>query len=100
MYHLGELAKKLCHCCYRQEWHFKSGGCLGISHLCSKLPVSWVIIHEVSFVKALLYVLKDLLPEVSLVTVEEASDTLKFILNTCNSNPAPNQVRQIVPVYF
>jgi transformation/transcription domain-associated protein len=54
----GEIAKKLCHGCYRQDWYFKSGGCLGISHLCSKMPVTWVIAHEVQFVKALLYVLK------------------------------------------
>ncbi len=31
------------------------------------------------------YHLQDLLPEVSVVTVEEASDTLRLALNLCNA---------------
>lgn len=81
----GEIARQLCHSCYHQEWHSKSGGCLGISHLTSKFPSIWVINHEVIFVKALLFVLKDLLPEVSVATVEEAFNTLTLVLKTCFS---------------
>ncbi len=54
----GEVAKRLAHCCYRQEWYFKSGGCTGISHLTSKLPVHWLRKQQVIFVKALLFILK------------------------------------------
>jgi len=84
----GEISRRICHCCYRQEWYYKSGGCMGISYLNSKMPAHWIGNQQVSFVKALLFVLKDLSPEVSVVTVEEASETLKRVLMKCNT---PNE---------
>jgi transformation/transcription domain-associated protein len=90
-----EIAKKLSHCCYKQDWFVKSGGSMGISHLCTKMPVSWIIRHEVLFTKSLLFILKDLLPEVSVVTIEEASQTLKLVLNICNSNYVTTDTMQV-----
>ena len=90
-----EIAKKLSHCCYKQDWYVKSGGSMGIAHLCTKMPVSWIIRHEVLFTKSLLFILKDLLPEVSVVTIEEASQTLKLVLNICNSNFVTSDTMQV-----
>eukprot|EP01114_Cavostelium_apophysatum_P014185 TRINITY_DN3613_c0_g1_i5.p1 TRINITY_DN3613_c0_g1~~TRINITY_DN3613_c0_g1_i5.p1 ORF type:complete len:3612 (+),score=1106.25 TRINITY_DN3613_c0_g1_i5:200-11035(+) len=80
-----EIAKKLARACYRQEWYFRSGGCLGISHLVTKMQPNWVIKSQMIFIKALIFVLKDLPAEISLATIEEASEAISSILKTCNS---------------
>jgi hypothetical protein len=40
------------------EWQYKSGGCAGIALLSSKLPPKRARTHQVTFVKALIFVLK------------------------------------------
>ncbi|KAL6045043.1 putative transformation/transcription domain-associated protein [Balamuthia mandrillaris] len=81
----SEMAMRISHCCYKTDWQYKSGGCAGISLLSKRFPVRWVRQYEVQFVKALLFILKDLSPEVSASTVEEASLTLSLVLKVCNS---------------
>ncbi|KAJ3100237.1 hypothetical protein HDU97_002421, partial [Phlyctochytrium planicorne] len=80
------FASRFCSFCYRQEWFKKSGGCRGISFLCSQIDLSpsWILDHELDFVKALLYILKDASPEMATTNIEDATLTLNHVLKVCN----------------
>lgn len=72
--------------CYQPEWFKKQGGCIGVSILSSKLGFGreWMLEHEIEFVKALLYLLKDVSAEASSITNPSASETLFNVLKACN----------------
>nr|CAG8553245.1 5905_t:CDS:10 [Entrophospora candida] len=80
------LASRFCSCCYQQEWFYKSGGCLGISIISSQLNmgIKWMLDHEIEFVKALLFVLKDISPEFAAGNIEDVPQILLRIIEICN----------------
>lgn len=80
------IASKFCSCCYEQSWFVKSGGCQGISILSSKLDLGtkWMQVHELEFVRALLYVLKDIPADTVVGNTEDATHTLSHVLKVCN----------------
>jgi transformation/transcription domain-associated protein len=80
------LVARLCSCCYEREWYSKVGGCAGIALLTTRLElgVHWLRKHETKLVRALLFVLKDLAPEVNVGAVDRARAVLRTILETCN----------------
>jgi transformation/transcription domain-associated protein len=80
------LATFFCSNCYDQEPTKKNGGCLGISILSSKLDLgsSWMLSHEMDFIKALLFVLKDSSPSISSCNLDEAVQTFSHVLKVCN----------------
>ncbi|KAK5808732.1 hypothetical protein F5H01DRAFT_281683, partial [Linnemannia elongata] len=84
VFHL--FATRFSSSCYKQEWFRKSGGCFGISIMCSQLDMGakWMLDHELEFVKALLYILKDMSPELATGNVEDATQTLSHVLKVCN----------------
>jgi transformation/transcription domain-associated protein len=75
-----QLSVQLASCCYKREWFQKAGGCLGIAYLTEKLPGTWVQKHALAFLKALLFILKDLSASVSVGTVEDAQTTATRVL--------------------
>ncbi|ORX90024.1 hypothetical protein K493DRAFT_381622 [Basidiobolus meristosporus CBS 931.73] len=89
------FASNFCSCCYKQEWFKKSGGCLGISILSSQLDMGarWMLEHELEFVKSLLYILKDMSPELATGNIEDATQTLSHVLKVCN-RPEDNEESQ------
>ncbi|KAI8099099.1 uncharacterized protein BX664DRAFT_310101 [Halteromyces radiatus] len=80
------FAAQFCSCCYKQEWYKKRGGCLGISIMSSQLDMGtkWMREHELEFIRALLFVLKDASPEMANVNTAEATQTLSHVLKVCN----------------
>ncbi|CAO3595980.1 unnamed protein product [Absidia cylindrospora] len=80
------FASQFCSCCYKQEWYKKRGGCLGISIMSSQLDMGtkWMREHELEFIRALLFVLKDASPEMANVNTAEATQTLSHVLKVCN----------------
>ncbi|KAI9104837.1 hypothetical protein DFS34DRAFT_691063 [Phlyctochytrium arcticum] len=80
------IASRFCSCCYQQEWFHRTGGCLGISIFSSKLQMgtTWMLSHQLEFVKALIYVLKDRSPDMAMGSVEDATQTLSHVLKVCN----------------
>ncbi|RKP03126.1 hypothetical protein CXG81DRAFT_9931 [Caulochytrium protostelioides] len=61
------LVSTLCNDCYKEQSTKKAGGAVGISaviHLMRR-DRAWIQAHELAFVKALLYVLKDTSPEMA-----------------------------------
>ncbi|KAJ3326459.1 hypothetical protein HDU76_012906 [Blyttiomyces sp. JEL0837] len=87
------LASRFCSCCYRQEWYKKNGGCQGISILTKELDLGlkWVLDHELDFVKALLYVLKDISPEMATANADEANQILVHVLSLCHKQENPEE---------
>lgn len=59
--------------------------CSAITFLIDKMPLKFVLNHQQSFVMALLYVLLDLINEVSSGTVTNAKKLLKKLLELCSS---------------
>ena len=59
--------------------------CSAISFLMEKMPLKWVMGHQLSFVMALMFVLLDLTNEVSSGTVLQASELMEKLLTLCNS---------------
>lgn len=80
------FASQFCSCCYKQEWFYKRGGCFGISFISSQLEMGtkWMRDHELDFIRALLFVLKDVSPEMANVNTAEATQTLAHVLKVCN----------------
>ncbi|KAH6600577.1 hypothetical protein BASA50_002141 [Batrachochytrium salamandrivorans] len=81
------LASRFCSSCYQSEWFKKTGGCLGISIMATKLHMGpkWMLEHELEFTKALLYVLKDVAADVAYFNLEDATLTLSYVLKVCNT---------------
>nr|KAJ3422805.1 hypothetical protein HK105_006243 [Polyrhizophydium stewartii] len=81
------LASRFCSSCFQSQWFKKTGGCLGIALLTSKLEMSpkWMLEHEHEFVRALLYVLKDVAADVAYFNLDDATQTLSHVLRVCNS---------------
>ncbi|XP_064401908.1 transformation/transcription domain-associated protein-like isoform X2 [Halichondria panicea] len=76
---------KMCGCCYERAWFAKNGGCSAILFLMEKMPLKWVISHQLTFVMALLYVLLDLTNEVSSGTMDRTKEYMDKLLSLCNS---------------
>jgi transformation/transcription domain-associated protein len=94
IFHL--LAQRFVSQCYQAVWSTKSGGTFGISILCKKLQFStdWILLHELDFVKALIYVLKDTMVELPYFDISKAVDTLNHILKVCNDKSASSDLLQ------
>ncbi|KAK5993473.1 Transcription-associated protein 1 [Cladobotryum mycophilum] len=64
----SHLSSTFCHSCYEEEWFTKTGGSLGINFLLTELDFgdAWVASKQTEFIRALMYVIKDMpldLPE-------------------------------------
>ena len=62
-----------------------SSSCSAIAFLMEKMPLKFILNHQLSFVMALLYILLDLINEVSSGTVTYAKKHLRKLLELCNS---------------
>ncbi|CAO3698502.1 unnamed protein product [Rhizopus microsporus] len=80
------FASQFCSYCYNQDWYHKRGGCIGISIISSQLDmgIQWMREHEIEFIRALLFVLKDASPEMANANTTEATQTLAHVLKVCN----------------
>lgn len=59
------IVERLCACCYEQAWYAKLGGVVSIKFLMERLPLIWVLQNQLTFLKALLFVMMDLTGEVT-----------------------------------
>ena len=64
-----------------------------------KMPLKWVMGHQLSFVMALMFVLLDLTNEVSSGTVSQASELMEKLLTLCNS-PLPEEKTVCISVNY
>ncbi|KAL2266473.1 hypothetical protein VTJ83DRAFT_5825 [Remersonia thermophila] len=78
----NSLASTFCHGCYEEEWFTKAGGTQGIKILLSKVDLgdAWVASKQIDFVRALVYVIKDMPPDLPEKTRCSAQVTLEMLL--------------------
>lgn len=81
----GHLSSLFCHSCYQEEWFTKTGGSLGINLMLTMFDVSdnWIFEKQVEYTKALMYVIKDMPPNLPAKTRISAQDTLELLLKRC-----------------
>ncbi|KHJ31953.1 putative fat domain-containing protein [Erysiphe necator] len=79
------LSNLFCHNCYKEEWFSKTGGCLGINFLITKINLgdSWVYDRQIDYLRALMYVIKDMPSDLPAKTRNTAQLTLEILLNQC-----------------
>ena len=82
---LTHLVQRLCDVCFKREWYYKVGGCLGIRHLMTKLPTAWIRHHQLAFLQAILFVLQDYPLGATVSVTEDASQTFLKVLRASNS---------------
>lgn len=84
----ARLAEMFVHSCYEEEWFVKRGGTAGIDMLISKLNFSddFLIHRQLDFVRALLYVIKDMPQDLPANIRIQAKITLLNHIKRCASN--------------
>ena len=84
----SQLAKIFCHHCYEEEWFTKAAGALGIDLLTSIVPLqdTWLKERQIDFVRSLMFLIKDLPPDLPTHTRVKALQTLETILKRCNQD--------------
>lgn len=82
------LAAVFCHSCFEEPWYNKAGGCLGLKVLLTEFELNreWVMKRQSDILRALLFVLKDISPELPSLAQEDAKELIKHILTVCNQN--------------
>jgi transformation/transcription domain-associated protein len=81
------LAKQFAHNCHQEEWYIKAGGTFGIKILCTKVGLSdgWMVERHHDLVRALMYVLKDMPPDVAAKTRIEAEENFEALIRRCTN---------------
>ena len=90
----SRLAETFVHACYEEEWFVKSGGTAGISIVISKMDFSdeFLIDRQLDFVRALLYVIKDMPQDLPASIRIQAKDTLIAHIKRCATNYKADQL--------
>ncbi|TAQ89061.1 hypothetical protein B7494_g2646 [Chlorociboria aeruginascens] len=89
------LANIFSHSCYAEEWFTKAGGSLGLHLLLTKMDLgdTWVRERQVDFVKALMYVTKDMPPDLPAKTRRGAQKTLEILLYRCTKDVSKDDLK-------
>ncbi|GAB1314252.1 transcription-associated protein 1 [Madurella fahalii] len=84
----NSLASTFCHGCYEEEWFTKTGGTLGIKALLTDIELGdlWVGAKQIDFVRALMYVIKDMPQDLPEKTRRSAQTTLEILLTRLTKN--------------
>ncbi|KJR83245.1 transformation/transcription domain-associated protein [Sporothrix schenckii 1099-18] len=79
----GHLSSTFTHGCYVEEWFLKTGACLGIHTLLTEIDLgeAWVDSVQMDFIRALLFVVKDMPPDLPDTTMRLAQKTLEALLD-------------------
>lgn len=88
------LADVFCHKCHEEEWYTKAGGGLGIHIFATRVDLgdNWMVDRQVKFVRALMYVMKDMPQDLSANTRVRALDTVEILLRRCNKGISKEDV--------
>lgn len=80
------LAKTFSHKCYEEDWFVKAGGGHGIHILATKLDLGddWTKGRQLEFLRALMYVMKDMPQDLPANTRVQALKTVDILLRRCN----------------
>jgi transformation/transcription domain-associated protein len=89
------LSNLFCHNCYEEEWFSKAGGSLGISFMITQVNLgdAWIHDRQIEFVRALMYVIKDMPQDLPAKTRRGAQDTLELLLHKCTKNASSEDLK-------
>ncbi|KAK4082839.1 uncharacterized protein Triagg1_1729 [Trichoderma aggressivum f. europaeum] len=84
----NHLSNTFCHSCYEEEWFTKTGGSLGINFLLTELDLgdAWVTSKQTEFIRALMYVIKDMPLDLPEKTRCLAQTSLEVLLRRITKN--------------
>lgn len=84
----NHLSRTFCHGCHEEEWYIKTGGTLGIRYLLTEVDLghAWVASKQMDFVRALMYVIKDMPQDLPKKTRSSAQVTLEALLRRITNN--------------
>ncbi|KFH46680.1 Transcription-associated protein-like protein [Hapsidospora chrysogenum ATCC 11550] len=84
----SHLSSIFCHSCYEEEWFTKTGGSLGIHFLLTELDLgdAWVASKQTEFIRALMYVIKDMPQDLPQKTRCLAQTSLEVLLTRVTKN--------------
>lgn len=90
----SRLAETFVHACYEEEWFVKSGGTAGINIIIQKMDFSdnFLIVRQLDFVRALLYVIKDMPQDLPASIRIQAKETLIAHVKRCAKNYKAEQL--------
>lgn len=82
----SHCAKVFAHKCYEEDWYVKAGGGLGIHLLVTRFDLGdeWLINRQIDFLKALMYIIKDMPSDLPANTRVQALATIEVLLRRCN----------------
>ena len=86
----SQLAKVFAHKCYEEDWYVKAGGGLGIHLLVTKFDPgdNWMIARQLEFLRALMFIVKDMPGDLPASTRTQATSTIDILLRRCNNGIA------------
>ncbi|KAF7559003.1 hypothetical protein G7046_g5162 [Stylonectria norvegica] len=84
----SHLSSTFCHSCYEEEWFTKTGGSLGINFLLTEIDFgdAWVASKQTEFIRALMYVIKDMPQDLPHRTRRMAQTSLEVLLKRITKN--------------
>jgi len=84
----SHFAKVFTHKCYEEDWYVKAGGGLGINLLATKFDLGdeWLIGRQIDFLRALMYIIKDMPSDLPASTRVQALTTIEILLRRCNKD--------------
>ncbi|KAI0434650.1 FAT domain-containing protein [Xylaria sp. FL1042] len=84
----NHLSKTFCHACFEEEWYTKAGGTLGIKYLLDQVELgdAWLVSKHLDFIRALMYVIKDMPQDLPEKTRSSAQTTLEILLRRITKN--------------
>lgn len=94
------LSNTLCHSCYEEEWFTKTGGSVGINFFLTELDLGdqWIAAKQIEFIRALMYVIKDMPQDLPEKTRRLAQTSLEILLKRVTKDakkadalPVPSQ---------
>lgn len=96
----GHISNVFCHSCYEEDWFTKAGGSLGINLMVTKFDIGdgWVSDRQLEYVKALLYVIKDMPQDLPAKTRIGAQETLDVLLKKVTKNSTKKDITPPAPV--
>lgn len=82
LHFFSHLSSTFCHSCYEEEWFTKTGGSLGINFLLTELDLgeTWLQTKQTEFIRALMYVIKDMPQDLPEKTRRLAQESLEVLL--------------------
>ncbi|KEZ39649.1 Histone acetylase complex subunit [Scedosporium apiospermum] len=82
------MCTTFCHSCYEEEWFTKTGGTLGIKFMLTEFDLGeyWLASKQGEFIRALLYVIKDIPQDLPEKTRRYAQETLEILLKRLAKN--------------